>query len=389
MWTHEYVAETTATPQQVWQVLTDLDNWGAWDTSLEWVRLQGPFAVGSQVVMKPIGQDPVTSTIVAATPQTCYADQTWYGGVVLRFSHTLDPTGGGRTRVTHRLEITGDGADQIASTLGPQITADFPDAMRALLTRATAPEWAGHSPGVGTSLAVLGSGEVGRALAAGFAAAGHHVVLGSRDTGGADLLAWAKGSGVSIAAPSDAVRDAEIILNATPGAAAVGAVEAAGGSGLADVVLLDVSNPLDFSGGTATVFTGVEDSIAERLQTAFPALRVVKSLCTVNNAVMVNPHLLPEATTMFIAGDEATAKQTVADLLRSVGWLEDQILDLGGIEAARQLEHNILLWLRIHNAVGGMPFNIRVVHGGCRAQPSLGPTHSSTGASAHDDRSSS
>lgn len=355
MWIHEHVAETAATPQQVWQVLSDLDNWGAWDTSMEWVRLEGPFAVGSEVVMKPTGQDPITSTITAVDPNSRYADETEFGGVLLRFSHTLEPLDADRTRVTHRLEITGEGADDIGPNLGPQIVADFPDAMQALLASVDSTRSSNRG-----RLAVLGSGPVGRALAAGFAAAGHRVTLGSR-TPSADLHAWAEDAGLSVASSADAVRGVEIVLNATPGRAAIEAVTVAGADGLDGVVLLDVSNPLDLSRDAATVFTGVDDSIGERLQRAFPRLRVVKSLCTVNNAVMVNPALLPEPTTMFLAGNDHTAKNAVRSLLRTVGWLDDHILDIGDIDAARSLELNILFWLRISAAVAGDHFNIRVV----------------------------
>jgi hypothetical protein len=137
MWVHEYTAETPASPKAVWQVLRDLDQWGSWDTSLEWVRLKGPFQVGSQVTMKPNGQDPITSVIVQATENRVYADETSMGGVTLRFSHTLEPLeGGGGTKVTHRLEITGPAADSTGPELGPAITEDFPQAMTALLARA-------------------------------------------------------------------------------------------------------------------------------------------------------------------------------------------------------------------------------------------------------------
>jgi uncharacterized protein YndB with AHSA1/START domain len=136
MWMHEHTAATAASPEQVWRVLRDLDQWASWDTSMEWVRLQGPFQVGSQVVMKPKGQDPITSVIVQATKNRVYADQTDMGEVTLRFSHTLEPLEGGGTRVTHRLEITGPAADQVGPELGPAITEDFPEAMDALLARA-------------------------------------------------------------------------------------------------------------------------------------------------------------------------------------------------------------------------------------------------------------
>jgi uncharacterized protein YndB with AHSA1/START domain len=136
MWTHEHTAETATSPQAIWHVLADLDQWATWDTSMEWVRLQGPFQAGSQVTMKPKGQDPITSVILEASENQRYADQTDLGEVTLRFSHTLQPLQGGGTKVTHRLEITGPAADQVGPELGPAITEDFPEAMEALLARA-------------------------------------------------------------------------------------------------------------------------------------------------------------------------------------------------------------------------------------------------------------
>jgi predicted dinucleotide-binding enzyme len=209
-------------------------------------------------------------------------------------------------------------------------------------------------------LAVLGSGEVGRTLAAGFAKAGHTVSLGTRDPEAA--REWSRSSGVAVAVPTEAVRDVDVVINATPGTVAISAVR---GAGIPDgVVLLDVSNPLDFPDGQAKLTTGLDDSVAEQLQRAFPGVRVVKSLCTVNNPIMVNPGLLPEPTTMFVAGDDLDAKATVAELLASVGWAADQVLDLGGIAAARRMEANILMWLAIVGAVGTPTFNIKVVRAG-------------------------
>jgi uncharacterized protein YndB with AHSA1/START domain len=138
MWAHEHTGETAASPEAVWRVLRDLDDWPSWDTSMEWVRLQGPFRVGSEVVMKPEGQDPITSVIVEATENRVYADETDLGEVRLRFSHTLAPRSDGGTVVIHRLEITGPAADTVGPELGAAITEDFPEAMAALLARAAA-----------------------------------------------------------------------------------------------------------------------------------------------------------------------------------------------------------------------------------------------------------
>jgi uncharacterized protein YndB with AHSA1/START domain len=136
MWVHEHKAETVASPEAVWRVLRDVDDWASWDTSMEWVRLEGPFQVGSAVLMKPEGQEPITSVIVEATENRVYADETDFGEVRLRFSHTLEPLAAGGTVVTHRLEITGPAADTVGPDLGPAITEDFPEAMEALLARA-------------------------------------------------------------------------------------------------------------------------------------------------------------------------------------------------------------------------------------------------------------
>ena len=123
MWVHEHVAETAVGPAAVWRVLSDLDRWDTWDTSMEWVRLQGPFGVGSQVLMKPKGQDPITSVIVEAVENEVYADETDMGDVRLLFSHTLEPLSSGGTRVVHRLEISGPGA---LSNVRPTITPSHP-----------------------------------------------------------------------------------------------------------------------------------------------------------------------------------------------------------------------------------------------------------------------
>ena len=127
--------ETATSPEAVWPVLADLDQWASWDTSMDWVRLEGPFQVGSQITMKPKGQDQITSVILEAAENQAYADQTDLGDVTLGFRHDLQPLAGGGTRVTHRLEITGPAADQLGPELGPAITGDFPEAMEALLAR--------------------------------------------------------------------------------------------------------------------------------------------------------------------------------------------------------------------------------------------------------------
>ena len=136
MWTHEHVAETDLTPAQIWPTLADIDNWTTWDTSMEHTGLLGPFAVGTEISMTPKGQDPIRSTIVAVEPEALYADETSFGGVLLRFSHTLTRLDSGGTRIVHRLTISGPEADRVGPELGPQTTEDFPEAMDGLIAAA-------------------------------------------------------------------------------------------------------------------------------------------------------------------------------------------------------------------------------------------------------------
>jgi hypothetical protein len=136
MWSHERTAETVVPKELIWKALADIDTWTAWDTSMEAIKLNGPFAVGSQISMTPAGQEPIRSTIVEIVEFERYADETTLAGVVLRFSHTLTGLPDGGTRIVHRLEITGPAADQVGPEIGPMITSDFPEAMTGLIAHA-------------------------------------------------------------------------------------------------------------------------------------------------------------------------------------------------------------------------------------------------------------
>lgn len=137
MWQYEHAADTDLPPAQVWAVLADLHTWASWDASMEWVRLDGELAVGARVVMKPVGSDPIFSTITRVDEDRCYADRTEFAGLVLLFSHTLHPMSSGRTRVVHRLEVTGGAVPAVEAQVGEGVSQDFPDAMQALLAMAT------------------------------------------------------------------------------------------------------------------------------------------------------------------------------------------------------------------------------------------------------------
>ena len=216
-------------------------------------------------------------------------------------------------------------------------------------------------------IAVLGTGPVGRAVAGRLAELGHAVTIGTRDPDGTagreEYAAWAAAHpAVRLATFAAAAAGAALVVNASGGDVALGILDSAGAANLAGKVLLDISNPLDGSQGfPPTLFVKDDDSLAETIQRAHPDARVVKSLNTMNNALMVDPQRLGEDTTVFVSGDDADAKATVTDLLRQLG--HGDVIDLGGIETARGPEMFLPLWIRINLALGGNDFNIKVVRG--------------------------
>ncbi len=136
MWTTEYTAETSLSPGTVWAALRDLHTGELTYEGADTFELHGPFAVGTELTLTPVGQDSFHSTIVDLVENETYADRTEFGDLVLTFRHTLTPIASG-TRVTHRLEIDGESADQVGPELGPQISDDFPESMAALFEQAT------------------------------------------------------------------------------------------------------------------------------------------------------------------------------------------------------------------------------------------------------------
>lgn len=201
---------------------------------------------------------------------------------------------------------------------------------------------------------------MGRALAAGWARAGHDVVLGSRRSDDAELraeLAAATGGGVAVRDPRSAVTDAEVVVNATPGTASVPLLATVGAPALAGKVLLDVAVGFAADGSLSHPV----ESLGEEIQRTFPEARVVKTLCTIDAGLMGRPGSLEGPSTLFLSGDDAGAKRTVCGLLNDLGWPAESLLDLGGIATARGQEHYSLLFLGIAGSLGAYGFGIRVV----------------------------
>jgi len=212
-------------------------------------------------------------------------------------------------------------------------------------------------------IGVLGTGMVGRAIATKLVELGHEVRMGSRTAGNEVAVDWASaaGAGASEGEFAAAAEHGELVFNCTAGAASLDALAAAAERNLAGKVVVDVANPLDFSGGMPPTLTVAnDDSLGERIQAALPGARVVKALNTVNAEVMVDPAGLPGDHVTFVCGDEQGAKDEVVALLGELGWPPDRVVDLGGISAARGTEMYLALWLRMMGALGTNRFNISI-----------------------------
>lgn len=224
-------------------------------------------------------------------------------------------------------------------------------------------------------IAVLGTSIVGKTLADKLASLGHDVVIGTRDPaasrartapgtfGEPSLAAFlADHPQIGLATFADAARHGELVVNATSGVGTLDALRRAGADNLDGKVLVDISNPLDFSRGMPPTLTVCnDDSLGEQVQRAFPAARVVKTLNTVNAWLMVAPEMLGGGDhTMFVCGDDAGAKAAVTALLKDgFGWKD--VLDLGGIAMARGTEMYLPLWVRLYGTLQNPNFSIKVV----------------------------
>ncbi len=223
-------------------------------------------------------------------------------------------------------------------------------------------------------IAVFGTGMVGQALAARLAELGHDVMVGTRDVaralarkepdsrGTPGFGAWHDDHPkVQVGTLPQAGAHGEILVNATSGGAALEVLRQAGAERLSGKVLIDVANPLEFSKGMPPTLTVCNtDSLAEQIQRAFPALKVVKALNTTNASVMTNPAAVGDgAHTLFVCGNDAGAKARVTELVRSFGWKD--VVDLGDITGARGAEMLLPIWLRLFGVLKTPLFNFKVV----------------------------
>lgn len=193
---------------------------------------------------------------------------------------------------------------------------------------------------------ILGTGDVGRALADGFLSRGHEVMMGSRSTGNEKLQAWLVAAEGKAQAGTfeDAAKHGELVVLASLGAANKEVLEAAGPANLAGKVLIDATNPLDYSQGMPPRMLEVpEGSLGAQVQALAPEAKVVKCWNTIGNPYMVEPVGFDAPPTMFMAGDHPEAKAKVKEILAAFGW--EDTLDVGPIWASHYLEAMTMVWV--------------------------------------------
>jgi predicted dinucleotide-binding enzyme len=210
------------------------------------------------------------------------------------------------------------------------------------------------------NVGILGSGEVGKVLAAGFANLGHEVKVGSRDPEKLGDWVAATGERASAGTFAEAAAFGDLIVLATLGTGTKSAVELAGPSSFDGKVVIDATNPLDFSTGQPALFVGHTDSLGEMVQRWLPKARVVKAFNTVGNSLMVNPKLPGGPPDMFIGGNDEDAKKIVSQVCEHFGW---GVIDLGGIEASRHLEPLCMVWVLHGFRTGSWTHAFKMLHG--------------------------
>jgi predicted dinucleotide-binding enzyme len=211
------------------------------------------------------------------------------------------------------------------------------------------------------NIGILGTGDVGRTLAAGFLKERHSVMIGTRDTNAEKLRDWIGGAGKGVKAGTFAETAAfgDVVVLATLWSGTQNAITLAGADKLAGKAVIDATNPLVFAKNAPPALAlGHTDSGGEQVQRWLPRAHVVKCFNMVGHASMVHPSFPGGPPDLYICGNDAKAKETVTKLLHELGW---QPLDLGGIELSRVLEPLCILWVTYGAKTGGWTHALKML----------------------------
>jgi 8-hydroxy-5-deazaflavin:NADPH oxidoreductase len=197
-------------------------------------------------------------------------------------------------------------------------------------------------------IGIIGSSEVGQALATAFLSEGYEVMLGTRNTAKEEVLKWEQDHpGGLVGTFKETATFGEALVLAVAGSVTQDVIRLAGPENFAGKIVMDTTNPIDPAGpnppphGVLKAFTTLEDSLMERTQRLLPDAKLVKVFNSVGNTSMYKPHYPGGTPTMFICGNDEEAKKTVTDILTTFGWETE---DMGSVEGARAIEPLCLLW---------------------------------------------
>jgi predicted dinucleotide-binding enzyme len=213
-------------------------------------------------------------------------------------------------------------------------------------------------------IGILGTGMVGSAIGTKCTQLGHDVKMGSRIATNEKAAAWVQQNGkhASQGTFADAAAFGEIVFHCTHGVASLAALDLAGAQNLKNKILIDIANALDFSKGMPPSLSVCNtDSLGEQIQRAFPEVKVVKTLNTMNCNIMVNPKLVADGNhDIFISGNDASAKVKVTEILREwFGW--KSVIDLGNITTARATEMLLPIWITLMGKYQSPNFNFKII----------------------------
>lgn len=199
-------------------------------------------------------------------------------------------------------------------------------------------------------LGILGTGQVGSALAGRLVALGHEVMVGSRSPQGEKAQALAAASGARVGSYEQAASHGEWVINALPGEASVPALKSCAIGGK---ILIDIANY------DSAVDQPIMVPVGQLIQDAFPEVRLIKALNSVSAHLMAEPARLGRPHSVFVAGNDRAAKAEVMEFLGTLGWQD--VIDLGGLSACRAMEQLIPLWMALEQVEGGPGFNLAVM----------------------------
>jgi len=227
-------------------------------------------------------------------------------------------------------------------------------------------------------ISIIGTGSVGQTIASKLIELGYDVMLGTRNVqeklsstekdmyGNPPFSEWNKlNARVKLGSFEEAALYGDIVFNATHGGSSIAALKLAGAKNLKGKILIDISNPLDFSRGMPpSLLPGLQNtnSLGEEIQKTFPAAKVVKTLNTMWCGLMVKPDMIGKGDHInYIAGNDPDAKAEVKKLLKKFGWKDENLLDLGDISAARATESVLPIWLRVMGTIQTGVFNFKLI----------------------------